>query len=154
MEVKKNYERAQYLRFDFTFSDEKFHAVNPPNDELAKILTTAVQVEGGCVTDKFRELRDKIKNCISLLKDITKTNENFSSSVKLDDEDIDIDSFPRAFEPLARAFNFFIIDWTKKFVALRQKYVYEFFKDKKENENIIITAKRLNEKLTIFEKDK
>ena len=42
--------------------------------------------------------------------------------LKIDNEKIK--RFPDAFDELAKVFNFFILEWTKKFIICKQKYIY------------------------------
>lgn len=128
-----DYERAAYLKFNIRYDGENVIRTKNIEDEgvfnelfskqMTKVLTANIK-------NKFNTLKRRIKFWINKFREVTKNNKNITENVLIDEKNIE--KFPEAFDELAKAFNFFILEWTKKFQVCRSKYMYYILNNKDE----------------------
>lgn len=100
----------------------------------------------GNLKKKFEELKKRVRFWIDSFREVTKDNKRITDSVLIDDKNAE--RFPDAFDELAKASNFFILEWTKNFKVCKSNYVYNTLNhNEKEASNVVEIAKRIVEKL-------
>lgn len=139
VEVKLNYADAGYFKFSLQYKDDKIKKVRDTyyrnrddrkssyTDIKFNNLLTKIMKESVAVKDKFEQLGENVQFCIDSLNQI----ENVKTKINFKPENAK--NFPDGFEELAKVFNFFVLEWVRKFMFLSSNYIYLKL-DKKEEE--------------------
>lgn len=130
IEVKKGYEDAQYLKFEFRLD---FKGTTPDTSSMNIIQMYGIDDDG------MKELNTKLmeawknndklnhayseykKNIDTLVKDLLsiKTIRN-----KFGDMLSDVNSFPEGFKKLSQIFNFYVLEWEHEYLVMKSSYLY------------------------------